>query len=216
MFVGHLGVALAARRVEPAVPLAAGAAAAFALDLVWPVLLLTGVEVVRVNPGDTAFTNLAFESYPWTHSLAMVLLWSALAVGIGRALFRSWRAGLVVGLLVLSHWVLDWITHRPDLPLWPEGPLTGLGLWHSVPGTILVEGAIFALGLWAYLRATEPRDRTGSLALAGLLVLTGVVWVSQPWAPLPESATAVAWGALVLWLVPPWAAWVERHRVTGG
>ena len=215
MFVGHLAAALAAKRVEPAVPLAAGVAAAFALDLVWPILLLLGVEVVRVNPGDTAFTNLAFESYPWSHSLAMVVGWSVLGFLIGRAVFKSARAGAVVGVLVLSHWFLDWVTHRPDLPLWPNGPVAGLGLWNSVIGTILVEAGIFVAAIWLYVSATVAEDRTGSLALAGFLALSGIIWISQPWAPLPPSATAVAWGALVLWLLPPWAAWIERHRRLG-
>lgn len=93
-------------------------AAALALDLAWPILLVQGVETVRVSPGDTAFTNLAFESYPWTHSLAMVLVWSELACILGKVAFRTWKAGTVIGLLVPSHWVLDWVTHRPDLPLW--------------------------------------------------------------------------------------------------
>ena len=212
MFVGHLAVALGAKKVEPDVPLGATVAAAFGLDLIWPILLLLGVETVRVNPGDTAFTSLAFDSYPWSHSLLTVVVWSGLVGFLGRRVFGSWRAGMVLGGLVLSHWVLDFVTHRPDLPLWPGGPLVGLGLWNSIPGTILVEVSLLVGGLWLYHRATSPRDRTGTGALVALVVLTGVIWVTQPWAPLPESATAVAAGALILWLLPPWALWIERHR----
>ena len=212
MFVGHLAVALGAKKVEPDVPLGATVAAAFGLDLIWPILLLLGVETVRVNPGDTAFTSLAFDSYPWSHSLLTVVVWSGLVGFLGRRVFGSWRAGMVLGGLVLSHWVLDFVTHRPDLPLWPGGPLVGLGLWNSIPGTILVEASLLVGGLWLYHRATSPRDRTGTGALVALVVLTGVIWVTQPWAPLPESATAVAAGALILWLLPPWALWIERHR----
>ncbi len=212
MFVGHLAVALGAKKVEPDVPLGATVAAAFGLDLIWPILLLLGVETVRVNPGDTAFTSLAFDSYPWSHSLLTVVGWSGLVGFLGRRVFGSWRAGMVLGGLVLSHWVLDFVTHRPDLPLWPGGPLVGLGLWNSIPGTILVEASLLVGGLWLYHRATSPRDRTGTGALVALVVLTGVIWVTQPWAPLPESATAVAAGALILWLLPPWALWIERHR----
>ncbi len=212
MLVGHLAVALGAKKVDPHVPLAATVAAAFALDLAWPVLLLAGIEVVRVNPGDTAFTNLAFESYPWTHSLAMVLIWSAMAFAAAKALYGSARSGVVLGALVLSHWGLDWITHRPDLPLWPEGPLTGLGLWNSIPGTIVVEAGLFVVGIGLYRSVSQARSRTGAMAFSALLVLMGLLWISQPWAPAPGSAAAVAWGALALWLVLPWAAWVERHR----
>jgi hypothetical protein len=212
VFVGHLAVALGAKKFEPEVPLAATVAAAFALDLAWPVLLLAGVEVVRVSPGDTAFTSLAFESYPWTHSLAMVLVWSAIGFVVGRAFFGSQRSGVVLGTLVLSHWVLDWITHRPDLPLWPDGPLTGLGLWNSIPGTIAVEAGLLLAGIWLYRTASKAQDRTGSITFAALPAVTGLLWISQPWAPLPGSAAAVAWGAMILWLLLPWAVWIERHR----
>jgi hypothetical protein len=212
MFVGHLAVALGAKKVDADVPLGAAVAAAFGLDLIWPVLLLLGLETVRVNPGDTAFTSLAFDAYPWSHSLLTVVIWSGIAAFIGRRVLGSWRTGAVLGGLVLSHWALDVVTHRPDLPLWPGGPLMGLGLWNSILGTILVEASLLAAGLRLYLGVTSSKDRTGSGALWGLVALTGAIWVSQPWAPLPESATAVAGGALILWLLPPWAVWIERHR----
>lgn len=212
MFVGHLAVALGAKKVEPQIPLGASVAAAFALDLAWPILVLTGAEAVRVNPGDTAFTNLAFESYPWTHSLLLVLVWSGLGALTGRVLLGAWRPGAVIGVVVLSHWFLDLVTHRTDLPLWPGGPLTGLGLWNSIPGTILVEASLLALGLWMYRGVTTARDRTGTWTLAMLVAVTGLLWVSQPWAPLPGSSNAVAGGALILWVLPPWAVWIERHR----
>ena len=212
MFVGHLAVALAAKRMEPRVSLSASVAAAFGLDLLWPVLLLLGVETVRINPGDTAFTSLAFDSYPWSHSLLVVLGWSAAGVFLGRVLFSSWRAGTTLGGLVLSHWVLDWVTHRPDLPLWPAGPVVGLGLWNSVLGTIIVEASLLFVGLWLYVGTTFARDRIGHGSLISLVGVTGLIWATQPWAPLPPSTTAVAYGALILWLLPPWAAWIERHR----
>ena len=216
MFVGHLAVALGAKKVEPRVPLAASVAAAFGLDLLWPILLLLGLESVRVNPGDTAFTSLTFDSYPWSHSLLVVMGWSGLGALVGRKLYGSWRAGSLLGGLILSHWALDFITHRPDLPLWPAGPLVGLGLWNSVPGTILVETILLATGLWLYIGVTSRRDPVGQWSLVALVALTGLIWVTQPWAPVPPTATAVAWGALILWLLPPWAVWIERHRTAGG
>lgn len=215
MFVGHLAVALGAKRVDPEMPLAAGVAAAFGIDLLWPVFLFAGVETVRVAPGDTAFTQLAFESYPWSHSLLLVVGWSGVAAVAGKALIGHWRSGIVLGALVMSHWFLDALTHRPDLPIWPGGPLVGLGLWNSVPATIALEGAIFAGAIAAYLSMSTARDGVGKWALWALLGLTGVMWVTQPWAPPPPSATAVAGGALVLWILVPWAHWVEAHRTTG-
>ena len=212
MFVGHLAVALGTKRIEPRVPLGAAVAAAFGLDLLWPVLLLAGVESVRVSVGDTAFTNLSFDSYPWSHSLLTVLGWSVLSALIARSVFGSWRIGGVLGILVLSHWFLDFISHRPDLPLWPQGPVAGLGLWNSIPATIVVEGGLLAVGLWLYVGVSTARDNVGRWALVGLVVLTALMWISQPWSPPPPSATAVALGSFALWLLAPWAHWIELHR----
>lgn len=214
MFVGHLAVAFGAKSAEPRVPLGAAVAAAFGLDLLWPVLLLLGAETVRVHTGDTAFTNLAFESYPWSHSLLTSVGWSTLTAVIGQRLFKSWRVGVILGLLVLSHWILDFITHRPDLPLWPGGPVAGLGLWNSIPATIIVEGGLFAFALWLYAGASSARDQIGRWALVALVALALILWISQPWSPPPPSATAVALGSFALWLLPPWARWIEAHRTS--
>ncbi len=111
--------------------------------------------------------------------------------------------------------MLDWLTHRPDLPLWPGGPVAGLGLWNSLGGTIIVEGAMLMAGVALYARSTTARDATGRWSLAGLIALTGLVWITQPWSP-PPSAAAVAWGGLVMWLLPVWAQWIESHRAPGG
>ena len=211
MLAGHLALGLAATRVEPKVPLAAAVGASFALDLVWPVLLLTGLESVRVHPHDTAFTSLAFDSYPWTHSLVMVLVWS-LVTGSVAARRIGGRAGARLGALVMSHWWLDFVTHRPDLPLWPGGPLVGAGLWDSVPGTIFVEVGLFLAGVVVYGRAFPARDATGRWAFAALVALIGVLWITQPWSPPPPSEAAVAWGALSMWLLLPWCGWIARHR----
>lgn len=193
-------------------PLWLAVAAAFALDLVWPLLLLAGVEHVRVSPGDTAFTGLAFERYPWTHSLALVIIWSIIAFQLTRSILGGKRTAAVVGVLVLSHWLLDFVVHRPDLPLWPAGPRVGLGLWQSVPATFAVEGVLFLVGLAAYLRATTARDAIGRWGLVGLLVVTVGIWVLQPWSPPPPSAKAVAAGGLALWVLLPWARLVDVHR----
>jgi len=214
MFVGHLAAALAAKPVEPRIPLAVAVAAAFGLDLIWPLLLLLGLETVRVSPGDTAFTNLAFESYPWSHSLLLVLVWAALAGGLAWRGLLTVRAGVLVGTLVVSHWALDALTHRPDLPLWPGGPLVGLGVWDSIPATIVLEGTLLVAGVRIYLRGTRARDRVGHWALVSLIGLATVIWVSQPYSPPPPSTTALAVGALALWLFLPWARWIEAHRTT--
>lgn len=212
MLVGHLAVALAAKRVEPRVPLGAAVAATFALDLLWPAFLILGIESVRIHAGDTAFTNLAFDSYPWSHSLLTVVGWSGLAGILGRYAYGSGRVGVILGGLVASHWFLDVITHRPDLPLWPGGPVEGLGLWNSIAGTIVVEGAMFAGGLWLYASGTTARGHAGRWGLAALAALLGALWITQPWSPPPPSVTAIAWGGLIFWLVPLWARWIDANR----
>ena len=205
MFAGHLAVALGAKAAKPRVPLGALVAASFGLDLLWPVFLLAGAEWVRVEPGNTAFTPLAFDHYPWTHSLVMALAWGGVA-----GLATSWRlrsasAGFLIGAIVVSHWVLDFVTHRPDLPLWPGGPKWGLGLWDSVPGTLLVEGALFVVGVELYRRVFKARDSSGRWSFWALVMLTLVIWLSGPWSPLPPSATSVAVVVLALWIFPIWA-----------
>lgn len=212
MFVGHLAVALAARRTTPRAPLAALVAASYGLDLLWPLLLFAGVETVRVDPEASAFTPLAFEHYPWSHSLSMAVIWAVAAGRLAARLLRHAGAGALIGAVVLSHWVLDWITHVPDLPLWPGGPKTGLALWNSVPGTLLVEGALLAVGAAVYLRATRARAAAGTWAIWGLLALTTVIWISGPFSPPPPGTAAIAWVGLALWLLPAWALWVDRTR----
>src|SRR5687768_4256927 len=132
MFIGHHAAGFAAKRFAPRVSLGTLFAATMLLDLLWPLFLLMGIEHVRIDSGNTAFTPLDFYDYPYTHSLLNVIGWSILAGTIHWLRRKSWRDATVVGLAVLSHWVLDFVTHRPDLPLWPGGPMVGLGLWNSV------------------------------------------------------------------------------------
>jgi membrane-bound metal-dependent hydrolase YbcI (DUF457 family) len=216
MFLGHFAVGFAAKRASPRTSLGTLFLAAQLLDLLWPALILLGLEEVRIEPGNTAFTPLDFVSYPWTHSLLMVLLWGA---GLGlayRARTGSARGAWVVGALVLSHWVLDLVTHRPDLPLAPGAVKVGLGLWNSVPGTIAVEGALFAAGVYLYATATRPRNRTGTVALWLLVAVLAGIYVANLGGP-PPSARAIGAAGLLGWLFLPWAVWIDRnrHAVTG-
>lgn len=216
MFVGHLAVAIGAKKVEPRVPLWGLVAASFGIDLLWPLLLFAGIEVVRVDPGNTAFTPLDFESYPWSHSLLMSLAWGAAAGAAAYAMMKSARSALLVAAVVVSHWLLDFLTHMPDLPLWPSGPEVGLGLWNSIPGTMIVEGGMLLTAVVLYQRWTRPIDSVGRWAFWGLIALTGLLWASQPWAPPAPSSIAVATTGLFMWLLPFWARWIEQHRTAMG
>jgi membrane-bound metal-dependent hydrolase YbcI (DUF457 family) len=214
MFIGHFAVGFAAKRAAPAVSLGSLLLACQLADLVWPVLVLAGVERVEIRPGITVVTPLDFVHYPWSHSLVALLLWGA-ALGLAYKLSRrsSWTAPLVLGALVVSHWVLDFVSHRPDMPLTWTGPQRfGLGLWNSLPATIIVELILFGIGVALYQRATAPKDRTGTFALAGLIVFLLLIYVANLFGPPPPSATAVAWSVLAMWLLVAWGYWIDRHR----
>lgn len=214
MFAGHAAVALAARPMLPRHSLGVLFAATYLIDLIWPLLLLAGVERVDIAPGDTAFTPLNFVHYPWTHSLLAATVWGcAFAIVVRRGRVRPIRDALWLTVIVVSHWWLDFLTHRPDLPLAPgNSPRLGLGLWHSIPATLLVEGIVFAAGIAVYVRRTRRRDGTGSLALWTLLGLIFVIWASGPFAAPPPNAQAVGVVGLAMWLLPLWAHWADRRR----
>ena len=161
MFIGHFAVGFGAKRFAPRASLGTLFLAAQFIDLLWPTLLLFGVERVRIAPGITAFTPLDFEHYPWSHSLFMVIVWGALFGVVYYALRRDARASAVLAMAVFSHWLLDFLTHRPDLPLWPDGTRVGLGLWNSVPATLAMEIGLFVCGILLYVRSTRARDATG-------------------------------------------------------
>jgi len=213
MFIGHLAVGLASKRVAPAASLGVLVAAPLALDLLWPFFLLAGWEKVRIDPGNTAFTPLDFVSYPYTHSLVMSAGWAALFGFLYWALTRYPAGAMVVSVGVLSHWILDAVVHRPDLPIAPGSSIrVGLGLWNSVPATMIVEGAMFTLGIWLYVRATRPRDRIGTWGFRTFVVFLAGSYVSNAFGSPPPSERFLAWFALALWLFPLWAMWFDRHR----
>jgi membrane-bound metal-dependent hydrolase YbcI (DUF457 family) len=215
MFLGHFAVGLALKRLAPRTSLGVLTAAAEWLDLLWPILLLVGWERVRIEPGNTALTPLAFDSYPISHSLAMSVVWGMLFGGLYLVRTRRPLAAIWIGVAVVSHWVLDWITHRPDLPLFPGSPTkVGLGLWNSIPATVVVESAMFAAGVWIYVRTTRARDRMGSINLWLYVMTLAAIFVGNLVGPPPPNPRAVAIVTLGLWVVPFWAAWIDRHRTT--
>jgi membrane-bound metal-dependent hydrolase YbcI (DUF457 family) len=215
MFIGHNAIALAAKKAAPRTNLGVLMGAAMLADLIWPILLLTGVEHVRIKVGDTRFTSLRFLDYPWTHSLAMAVAWSVAAALLYWLGARYGRGALVVAFCVFSHWVLDWITHRPDLPLYPHGPTVGLGLWNNPMATIGVESAMFAIGILIYRDTTKPRDRIGSVGMWAFIIFLAAFYVVNAAGVPPPNERALAWGALSGWLLPLWAWWFDRHRDSG-
>lgn len=213
MFIGHFAVAFAAKRAAPQLPLGTLFLAAQLADLVWPTLVLLGVERFEIRPGITAVTPLDFVHYPYSHSLAAVVFWGGvLAVPCLAWTRRAWPAAVLFAV-VLSHWVLDAVSHRPDMPLTIDGDARiGLGLWNSLGATLAVESALFIVCVALYARATRALDRTGQRALAGLIAFLAVVYVANLFGPPPPSTTAVAWTAQAIWLLVAWGYWIDRHR----
>jgi hypothetical protein len=216
VFIGHFGVALAAKKITPKTSLGTLVMAAQFVDLLWPLLLLLGVERVIIAPGTTVVTPLDFFSYPLSHSLLADIGWACLFAGIYKIVKGDSRGAVCLWFVLISHWVLDALTHQPDLPLYPgSSTYVGLGLWNSRLWTILVESAIFLIGARLYSRATHPRDRVGALAYRFFIALLLLFYIINLFGPPPPSEKAVAWGSLSLWLFVAWAYWLDRHRLPG-
>jgi len=213
MFIGHFAVAFAAKRAVPDTSLGWLFAAVQLPDLIWPVLLLTGAERARIAPGDTAFTPLAFDHDPWSHSLLMMVVWGVALGSVYFAVRGDRRGAVAVGILVVSHWLLDWVTHRPDMPLVPwGGPKLGLGLWNSIAGTLIVEGLLFVVCVFIYMRTTPPKNAKGRWGMFALLAFLVLIHSSNLFSPPPPNMNVVAIAGLALWLFVAWGAWVDKHR----
>jgi hypothetical protein len=213
MFIGHFGVAFVAKRAAPRASLATLFAATYLVDIVWPALILIGAEHARIVPGITKVTPFDFYDYPISHSLLGGLAWALLFGLLYLRLTSYVRGAIVSGALVMSHWVLDVVSHRPDVPVLPGGPFLGLGLWNSVPLALAVEGLLFGLAVFSYIRQTYALDGIGRYGLGGLVVFLVAMQLGANFGPPPPSMTAVA--AMTLAGVPillGWARLVDRHR----
>jgi len=213
MYLGHYAVALAAKRASPNTSLGTLIAASQLIDIIWPLLVLVGLEKVAVDPGNTVVTPLHFVQYPFTHSLLSVLIWASFFASLYWLVSGNRTGTLTVWLAVLSHWVLDFFTHAPDLPLYPGSEkMVGLGLWNSLSGTLALELGIFLLGMILYLRTSRPANRTGTYTFVLLMVFLFVTYVINVLGPPPPNYRMVAYSALLLWLLVPWGYWIDRNR----
>lgn len=213
MFIGHYAVAFGVKRAAPDVSLGTLFLATQLVDLLWPLFLLLGFEHVRIDPGNTLMTPLDFYDYPFTHGLPGALAWSLLT-GLVYYGFRSKvRNALVVAGTVFSHWILDLLTHRPDLPLgFGNTVYVGLGLWNSLWGTLLLELGLFGSGLFLYVQYTRARDRYGSYGLWSLASVLLLIYAANLFGPPPPSETAIALAGNASWVFVIWAYVVDRHR----
>jgi hypothetical protein len=213
MFIGHFAIGFGAKAAAPKVSLGWLFLAAQFVDLLWPTLLLLGIEHVRIVPGATAVTPLIFDDYPVSHSLIAVLGWAVLVGCVYLALRRERIGALVLGVLVASHWGLDALVHRPDLPLYPgSATLIGLDAWSSLPSTLAIEVPLFALGVWLYARATRPADAAGRWGLVALVAFLLLIYAANLLGSPPPSVAAIAWVGQSQWLLVLWGYWIDKHR----
>jgi len=214
MFIGHFAVGLAAKRAAPRTSIGTLTLAAVFLDALWPLFLLLGLERAEIVPGPpNSFLSLNFTYYPISHSLVMAIVWSLVFGFVYKARTQYGRGALWVGLLVLSHWVLDFLVHPPDLPLWPGGPKVGLGLWNYPAVTILIESAMFVAGVWIYASMTRARNRIGKAALGAYVLVLAALYIADAGSKsTPPSITVVVLTAIVAWLFVPWAYWIDTNR----
>jgi len=213
MFIGHFGVGFAAKRIDNKPSLGTLFIAAQFIDLLWPFFLILGIEKVEIEPGISAMNPFDFTYYPFSHSLLGVLVW-ALLFGVVYFLFKkNFKSALVLGALVISHWVLDLIVHIPDLPIFPGGSIkVGFGLWNSVTATIIIEGLIFLVGIYLYFKSTKAENKKGTFALWSLVIFLIMVYVLNIIGPPPDSAKAIGYVGLSQWLIIAWGYWIDRNR----
>jgi len=213
LFIGHFAVGFAAKRFAPRSSLAVLLSAPMLADLLWPVFLLLGWERVRIDPGNTRFTPLDLEYYPWSHSLLLLVAWATAFAIVYYSLTRYRTGAIAVWIGVLSHWVLDWVSHRPDMPLYPGGPRFGLGLWNSIAGTLVVETIMFATGVWLYASTTRARDRIGRYGFWAYVGLLVVLYFGDRFSGPPPSVADIAWSGILAGIIlVPWAWWFDHHR----
>ncbi|HEX8287904.1 MAG TPA: metal-dependent hydrolase [Pyrinomonadaceae bacterium] len=213
MFIGHFAVGFAAKKLAPKTNLSWLIAAPLFLDLIWSFFVLGGLEKVKIEPGNTAFTPLNFVHYPFTHSLVAAIGWSLLLGLVYYAVSRYRIGAIVIGIGVLSHWVLDAAVHRPDLPLLPGNETKiGLGLWNSVSGTIIVESLLFIIGVGIYRKVTRPKNKIGQFGFWGFVIFLVLIYISNILSSPPPDVTTLAFVALLVWVFPLLAGWIDSHR----
>jgi hypothetical protein len=220
MFIGHYGAAFAGKIVsfpgkdksrKPS--LGTLFLAAQFLDVLWPVFILLGIEKIAIANSTNTFLNVQFLYYPFSHSLAGSAVWSLLFALVYYIIRRNVKYSLLCGVLVLSHWVLDLISHIPDLQIIPGIELrVGLGLWNSEVLTVIIEGSIFIFGIYLYLRSTTAKNKRGWITLWGLIIFLIIAYITSIFSPAPPSVNAIGYAGLSQWIIIAWGYWVDRNR----
>jgi len=214
MFLGHFGLAFASKKINQAPSLGTTFIAAQFVDLLWPVFLILGIEKVQIDPGNTAFTPLNFVSYPYTHSLLAGTIWAVVFALLYMAIKKDKKTAVLLAVLVISHWVLDFFMHRPDLPLaFGDSPKYGLGLWNNRLATIIIELAVFTAGVALYVNATKPTSKWGNVSLVSLIIFFAAIFFMNAFGAPPPHEDALGYVGLAQWLLVAWGYWTDANRV---
>ena len=215
MFIGHFGVGFAAKSVDKKISLGTLFLASQFIDLLWPILLLLGLESVKIEAGNTAVTPLNFISYPISHSMLGVIFWGII-FGIVYYLFKkNLRGSILLGVLVFSHWLLDLLTHRPDLQLFPWSDYkVGFSLWNSFTGTLLVEGLIFTAGIFIFYKVGILQRKSKQILFWSLVIFLAAIYVMNLFGPPPPSEEPIAFVGLSQWILIAWAYLIDKASKT--
>ena len=215
MLVGHYAVALIAKRAEPRINLGTLVLAAMFADIAWCVFMILGLEEVQFKSGVGAGKYFYATNIALSHSLLMDAVWATL-LATAYLLRRRYRHGaLMIFLVVLSHWLLDFVSWRPDLPIAPKlHRHVGLGLWSSIPATLLVEGGFWLFAVIIYVRCTRSKGLTATFVFwVGIGLLT-LMWLNNIAGPPPQNPKTAPFASLIVFsLTVAWAYWVNRSRV---
>ncbi|HMH45884.1 MAG TPA: hypothetical protein VK557_20520 [Pyrinomonadaceae bacterium] len=212
MFIGHYAIGLASKEFAPRTSLGALIAAPILLDLLWPILLLLGWEHVSIVPNSNPFLRLQFDSYPISHGLVAVLAWATLYASVYFGFTRYIAGSVVIWIGVVSHWVMDFIVHQPDLPLGARSRLVGLGVWNHRWLAIAIEVTLFAIGIWTYQKRTRAKDKIGLYAFLAFVLFLLLAYIGASFGPTPPTVKKLAIVTLLTWLMIPWAWWFDKHR----
>ena len=216
MFIGHYAVSYVAKAVKPSLPLWLLFLAVQLVDVFWAMFVLLGIEKVRIVPGITASSPLDLYYMPYTHGLLTSLLWAGAALVLYRLACKRklWAGAIILGAAVFSHWLLDFLVHRPDLPIYDNTLKVGLGLWNYPVLSFMLEAGLLLGGMYLYLKKTRSVQRGGAYGMLIFGLFMMAAQLSVFFVAPPETGTQVAISALVSYfLFAAVALWLERKRV---
>jgi LexA-binding, inner membrane-associated putative hydrolase len=216
MHVGHFAAGLIGKPLEPKLSVGTLVLASMLADLLWCVFTLAGIEEVRFGTGLGAANYFQAINIALSHSLVMLVVWGVVFAGVYFLVRRNLRGAVLLFCLVVSHWLLDVIAHKPDMPLFPGGAQRlGFGLWTSIPATIIVEGGLWVIAIVLYLRATPPKGRLAFFVFWPVVLLLTLFWYSNiAGPPPPNPAIAPIFSLIYFSLVVAWSYWINRLRPT--